>query len=113
MIRAEELRIGNLALMPSSNAITTITVMDISDIENGYKNRLPIPLTEEWLVKFGFEEAEHEGIFRLPELPNIAVIIGQFIEIEYKEFSVLKIKCDYVHELQNFFSCLKHELITK
>lgn len=60
MLRAEELRIGNLLGTPDGvEEVITIQSNSIFYTEN-YKNSWaeikPIPLTEEWLVKFGFEK---------------------------------------------------------
>lgn len=57
MIKANELRIGNLVYaevgLPSLD-IHQIKPKDIFDISLGLVRIYPIPLTEEWLVKAGF-----------------------------------------------------------
>ena len=63
MIDAKELRIGNL--IDSRIGITTLNIhqleeiLNFTDIDLGYK---PIPLTEEWLLKFGFEVDENNNV---------------------------------------------------
>ena len=54
MIKAQDLRIGNIVKMPSSGELTKITSMDISDIQSNLKNRLSVDLSEEILLKVGF-----------------------------------------------------------
>lgn len=111
MIQANELRIGNLVNMTCDNASfnARIYVGDFMDINMGYKLVDPIPLTEEWLLKFGFIESEtcfKKGflMFRFYEsglfIPNIG-------SVEMKEVK-------YVHQLQNlYFALTGSELVLK
>ena len=74
----------------------------------------PIPLTEEWLIKFGFE----------PELKNKDSINGEFIVYWKYPFvfntnhgwwlysKQLKIQPEYVHQLQNLYFALTGEELT-
>jgi hypothetical protein len=58
MIQAKELRIGNLVISPSLNEITVnarwILEQHQCDLSN-CEYLQPIPITEEWLLKLGFE----------------------------------------------------------
>lgn len=123
-MKASELRIGNICGMPSSETETVITSMDISDIENGYKNRLPIRLTEEWLVKFGFLKTSvpmkfdliytdyRMGQFVLFILPNKKVEIEFFAaHNDIEERGYLK-SVKHVHELQNLYFALTEQELT-
>lgn len=53
-MEAKELRIGNL-VQSKENRPFEITLEDLSFIEAGSTCK-PIPLTEEWLLKFGCSE---------------------------------------------------------
>lgn len=119
MIKANELRINNiLNYTTAENDIlqTTLDWQDIKWISEDPKGfnlvHEPIPLTEEWLLNFGFEKSEE--LFRLDkywvEFRNfdscgMMVLFGcfQFKKI-YITKSVDTIK--YVHQLQNLYFAL-------
>lgn len=112
-MRASELRIGNWVYSELRNM--QIELFDFADILNYYNaNNLdhiePIPLTEEWLVKFGFEDN------------------GQSYEIEYcvvrrnynnkvmfdlfKNGEFIHSELKHVHQLQNLYFALTGEELT-
>lgn len=104
MIQANELRIGNLTEQGEVKSF----------FENGvhvgfgkcyYFNELePIPLTEEWLLKFGFKiERQYECDFA-----SIGVFTISFGENFFYEYTNLK----YVHQLQNLYFALTNEELT-
>lgn len=71
----------------------------------------PIPLTEEWLLKFGFEEDRSEintlkkGRFKLEAMIKI-ITSGELRSFYYKHISV-----KHVHQLQNlYFALTNYEL---
>ena len=107
-LRASELRIGNYVQLNTN--ITQVDVIDYNQIiatEFGLielKYIKPIPLTEEWLLKFGFETDNIEwwngiisigiykdGLFYCPT-GKISLRIGKEIQ--------------YVHQLQNLYFAL-------
>lgn len=57
-MKAEELRIGNWVINPVPFQHRQIDHLDIRDLAESRLNFPfePIPLTEEWLLKFGFEK---------------------------------------------------------
>jgi len=79
----------------------------------------PIPLTEEWLLKFGFEE--DDSLIDPPDTPNgnfwsdwvkESVIISMpFFEFSYNELQD-KIEIKYVHQLQNLYHALTGQELT-
>lgn len=105
-IKANELRIGNLLF--NDGVVVTIDARSIFDIwdDKGLNNYSPIPLTEEWLMRFGFEENE-EGYW---------VIVGQFYDMR----KILKTSLyqgdlqstKYVHQLQNLYFAITGEELT-
>ena len=112
-MKASELRIGNLCIQYG----------DICPIESGeeiddcaqYPDKYePIPLTEEWLLKFGFQKITgwsknefcslHTGYIEFQWDKD-----GMMISIEDQNLTLSHIK--YVHSLQNlFFSLTGNEL---
>jgi hypothetical protein len=131
-MKINELRIGNY-ISPLGMGITVVEGLCIWDglihssnfAERGIEDFEPIPLTEEWLLKFGFEDVdlnmsgsnwlvkEQKGIWR------------QAIRIAYSERSdewSLTLECvspptlsisrlKYVHQLQNLYFALTGEEI--
>lgn len=123
-MKSNELRIGNMVIYEKTNHIVTgiygelVMSRWIKQPENepDYSCNIaeisPIPLTEEWLVKMGFETdkivwwnglmsvAEYkEGFFYLPT-SQIHLIRGQRI--------------NYVHQLMNlYFALTGKELVTE
>lgn len=82
----------------------------------GFEYRLedlqPIPLTEEWLVKFGFEQYNNTNHYYYSNESYIVKINSEF---GYLFYSIDHKPIKYVHQLQNlYFSLTGEELeITK
>jgi hypothetical protein len=69
MIQASELRIGNWLkreAQPEGFLVDAGTISRIS--HSGVRDEEPIPLTEEWLIRFGFEKI-CDDVYSIP-LPN-------------------------------------------
>jgi hypothetical protein len=128
-IKAEELRLGNYVDVPikdqspfridafESLSKTFIKVAMIHPIHGENFHPLtwygddlkPIPLTEEWLVNFGFEKCKevNEVHFRKENL--IFILDYNFISF----FNVkLPNEIKYVHQLQNFYFALFAQELT-
>lgn len=73
------------------------------------ENLSPIPLSAEWLIKYGFEVFPW-GWVRLVGDGGRKVIINYYSEPHFRAwFTVgggLKVKIDYVHQLQNLYFAL-------
>ena len=99
---ANELRIGNLILDEDSNIMYRVDLNFFHDLSLGgflMDDLIPIPLTEEWLVKFGFENKTKTFV-----LNNIS------IKQQTKGyFFYLSIMIQYVHQLQNLYFALTGE----
>ena len=127
MIKAKELRIGNLLTHDARTCRVT------SLIENGesnydietrfvkggevrfnsiiYVGLEPIPLTEEWLIKFGFEKEVDYG--QEQYYVNGFMVYGaveDFVLSGYVKDGYIKTK--YVHQLQNLYHALTGEELT-
>ena len=114
-MKASELRIGNLVWLKSKSMPYVISsghdIEEIDDAPEGF-DATPIELTEEWLLKFGFEEWK-VNIFRKNWGRNGVEFItfcpdGFFFELGKGSYRHL----EYVHRLQNIFFALTGEELT-
>lgn len=134
MILATELRIGNLILFSplgkaavNTRAVTVKSILDKSVIVNdngldlelfyGSASTKPIPLTEEWLKRFGFRE-------ELNASKTTTLYIYDIMSLAHREngeYSCaihtlltypLPVKVKYVHTLQNLFFALTQSELT-
>ena len=113
-MKAEELRIGNYLLETKQ--------VDYDEPENDYypdrvirvgkhlfqfedEDIKPIPLTEEWLVKFGFEKNESRWIFKEIEITS-------WFTFRFSKEPLKVQEIDYVHQLQNLYFALTNEELT-
>ena len=97
-MKPEELRIGNWCLR-LDNSEFQISGKDISQI-GGFPERLrpnPIPLTEEWLIKFGWK-----SLLELAIHINENAMFEMFITVEI-------LRTMKVHQLQNLYFALTGE----
>ena len=105
-MKATELRIGNWVQTKQTEKqfqVTTSTFEVLSVVESQYK---PIPLTEEWLERFGFEK--DDGIWEHEELMWSCEISGDDDSFNFKRLG-LDLPCIgifYVHQLQNLYFAL-------
>lgn len=114
-MKANELRIGNLVEInaPIINKVIAVDVYHISKIKKNKDCCKPIPLTEEWLLKFGFEKTEwdNNNSFRKMIGNNDYTIV--FYSNGICEISdIITKKIDYVHQLQNLYFALTGEELT-
>lgn len=116
MIKPEELKIGNLIHVPSTGQTIPVTAinMDLGVWVNrslgvlGFDQIDPTPLTEEWLLKFGFEKSY--GEFTKKGFSFRICSNEIFTNEEYNPTKICKI--DFVHQLQNLFFALTREELT-
>lgn len=118
IMKANELRIGNL-LRPDKNhlaaygnnpAFVTAIYDDKFIVCNHYPGKWfeTIPLTEEWLLKFGFE---YFGRMTGWVIGNHSINeFGDFFEFCINK--EIPVKLQYVHQLQNLYFALTGEELT-
>ena len=119
-MKANEIRIGNYVWNEVQQKAIQVNLKVLVDLLNGIDWQ-PIPLTEEWLLKFGFEKDEYAKDFRLGKYwvenryfdsyEKSMFLFGcyQFNKIYItSNVDVLK----YVHELQNLYFALTGEELT-
>lgn len=113
MIQANEIRVGN-AVYDHDGVLRWINHRKISDIasrpnDHGY---MPIPLTEEWLLKFGFEEyrfyKDRISYKLVQERGGDYFVTGEWFHKCLSEGNavILNYNLQYVHQLQNLFFAL-------
>jgi len=127
-MEAKELRIGNYVNYFDKTVI--ISKIELSHIGCSDKNSImincynqkdafkPIPLTEEWLLKFGFKDRSRT----LKNKMSYGIEIGKMEIAWYRldnktRFQTIEngfiMKCvTYVHELQNLYFALTNEELT-
>ena len=109
-MKATELRIGNW--VSNGGSIPVAQIRDGEDIDDhiDYDCYFPIPLTEEWLVRFGANKADKtiygDNVYSIDEL--------YMFDIKNDSLSVnsnvwLDIPVIYVHQLQNLYFALSGE----
>ncbi len=125
-MKANELRVNNLVYDNESQDVIKIERGEHIEYTQFYE---PIPLTEEWLLKFGFKELKRfthdfeEVIYGkslikhdpnhsekiVISLPFNHLYIGEF---EIEEYYLADIIVNYVHQLQNLYFALTGEELT-
>jgi hypothetical protein len=113
-MKANELRIGNLlnhnnGSMVGSFIVGLIHLEDIIKENSHAREYEPIPLTEEWLIKFGFEKSDNYGNDEY-RLDGYSYFRGRFYISDCDECGE-DVEINFVHELQNiYFALTKKEL---
>lgn len=116
-INTKELRIGNLVYSSNSSLapLTDITIGLLNSIHEGYRSAEPIPLTEEWLLKLGFENnypiASREYFISREGRKYYCKVIdhyetGFLFIMDYWEAGRM---IKYVHQLQNLYFAITGE----
>lgn len=117
-MKASELRIGNSIMQDDDFVFVTWWRLEL--MENNKIEYKPIPLTQEWLVKLGFDKLEND-------IPTYFKCFGNLIEDDYEfSFNIYvdseqnyfitifgrKIIIKHVHQLQNLYHALTGEELT-
>jgi hypothetical protein len=116
-MEAKELRIGNWVLLNYLDNGADASFFEIEEITSFTKKQIkkgiitPIPLTEEWLLKFGFSK-KFKSSYWHPEKCWHRYTFG------YTKFGLPSLKlepvgclaphatCNYVHQIQNLYFAL-------
>ena len=121
-MKATELRIGNLVDL--GNRIAKVidighlscTVVDLGETQDtleDYERTQGIPLTEEWLDKFGFDIKDKDRLDWVKGAFNLERSNEDNNKFCFEVYSHY-IPLDYVHQLQNlYFALTGEELILK
>lgn len=117
-MKANELRIGNYIKDPYNKTIRLVSV------EKDASMLTPIPLTEEWLVRFGFKKLVNSCSYFITDILYLALCNNDFfiVSTEYEDEEppflyhpevAHKLEIKYVHQLQNLYFSLTGEELTK
>lgn len=135
-MKANELRIGNLVNVPREDQSPfridafehlSSTYIKVKMIHPEFGDKMhpltwydedltPIQLTEEWLLKFGFEKIEDTSWYFEYRIDKKNIISFDKDHKEYSYFNLSSRLCQlkYVHQLQNiYFSLTQQELKIK
>jgi hypothetical protein len=126
-MEARELRIGNLIKVYGSQVVVYyIDEAGINGVVNPHdgldiiypKLIEPIPITEEWLLKFGFSRyGTREGIYRVYSGCKY-IHVGfhprymDLLHVYLSDLETIIMTVKSVHELQNIIYCLTREELT-
>jgi len=113
MIEARELRIGNYVKHFENGIVLTVgrTVAfktPTNTIRVNVDDLDPIPLTEEWLLKFGFSKNENRNVFE-----NQVMLIYKQDGVFWFDLISDSVCIENVHQLQNLYFALKGKELTK
>jgi hypothetical protein len=111
---AKELRIGNILYSRLRDREFIVTATDIVNIQNEPENVRAIPLTKEWLLKYGFIFKKQSNICGQDQWSGMDFYMKDNITLRgnLKKSSTLTLaeyfncKIEYVHQLQNLFFAL-------
>jgi hypothetical protein len=129
-MKANEFRIGNLVFYINGGLFEVIGIhqfgLDVEDdIETTYmeyENFNPIPLTEEWLLRFGFKRQGNRNMWVKGKVCVVlenyrdlsGKLTGEKFYIGFKDLGNVifhtTFECPYVHTLQNAFALTGEEL---
>ena len=113
-MKANELRIGNYVTHKDSpNWFPQLDIELLREITEEYHEFKPIPLTEEWLLKFGFKRCENgdADLGKCYSSPNVSLLMwyGQDrADVSFWQGHGFK----YVHQLQNLYFALTNKELT-
>lgn len=116
-MKATDLRIGNLFQEIESKEIIMVIELSIYNIgfsgsfKKGWKAE-PIELTEEWLLKMGFEKFDEYSNFFLSEKYYNFKIHGGLNYVAWHNLMIYDFEPKYVHQLQNLYYALTGEELT-
>lgn len=114
-MKASELRIGNLVWLKSKSMPYVISsghdIEEIDDAPEGF-DATPIELTEEWLLKFGFEKVKGGISFDKGKLSiylGDTILSGKNGRTYFNSWAILEESPKYIHQLQNLWFALTGE----
>ena len=136
-MKAKDLRIGNYVYIDLSIDDIEVVKLKIGDLASfaiGVRDLFPIPLTEEWLFKFGFHKGQLKkwhgnGYDYQPKnswTERIVFTYSEDIKYYFEKWTYDNgftfenqdkfvfwsdelVKCEYVHQLQNLYFALTGE----
>ena len=117
-MKANELRIGNYFSWEGVDTILKLEhFQDHLLYPNDARKYQPIPLTEEWLIKFGFgtELGFPNEYFNNVALEQVVIVYDlthSLFNLETDSGDVININIQHVNQLQNLYFALTDEELT-
>ena len=126
-MQASELRLKNLVLCNTSigfvDEIVSVCIVSSDEIVCYYKPTKqfifckdalfePIPLTGEWLLKFGFKKDLGNDLYLESTSTSFFVWQNNRVELLDNKNNICISYCEYVHQLQNLYFALTGEELT-
>lgn len=111
-MKANELRIGNFLIMDLPFGTDKMYKVSNEFFNLNIEYFKPIPITEEWLLKFGFEQRLTKDWFFNDKLVIEKSFKGDVFWIRFRVFeseSIEIAKLKYVHQLQNLYYALTNK----
>jgi hypothetical protein len=117
----QELRIGNFIkdvgetqdiYTVSEITLNSFTAGPMTVFRAGFEFDHGIPITEEWLLKFGFKREDEFSIIYLEVNALLRLqgnAHGQVALSDKRSIEQLNVRCEYVHQLQNLYFALTGE----
>jgi len=112
-MKANELRIGNWVNsgINSTQAIEVypMFIVQLSKMQDEEHNIKPIPITEEWLLKFGFEKVGDTYMLKITKLIYHCCYVRYVDDIWWflsRKGATYDFKFNNVHQLQNLYFAL-------
>lgn len=119
MINANELRIGNYVSdnFASDSFFAQVKKLDFTRCHYGnfhscYSDLKPIPITEEWLLKFGFEQRDHLWSIDIDRYNKINYNSDQKLLFSGQLGFSIQHDIKYIHQLQNLYFALTQKELT-
>lgn len=128
-MKREEVRFGNYIFSEISNIrmdkgiiqLDSSSLMYLFDVDDSWEFIKPIPLTEEYLLKFGFVKKDEE--FQDNLLDTFMYHKDDIVNIEFSDkhgqlywhenySSIYHTEIYYVHQLQNLYNALTNSELT-
>lgn len=120
-MESKDLRVGNFVTDKDGEVLEVFNILqsyvrvyidnELEDLQIYYSDLRPIPITEEWLIKFGFNDGII-GICQFSIKPKTDLLIVKsrtcyIASIEIEGANILHTQLiEYVHQLQNLYSSL-------
>lgn len=111
-MKTNELRFGNY-VYDTLGKVNKIDLEAITYIAKETHNQVkPIPLTEEWLLKFGFLKDLENGIYLNINAYAFLYWQNNRVELLDNDNNFMISHCNYVHQLQNLYFALTGKELT-
>jgi hypothetical protein len=108
-MKASELRVGNYVKFKGCDD-KPFKVFRIDTTESStFTTAEPIPLTEEWLLRFGFEQEYKSQMHSVYFLNGLSYYFWYKTNKQYAQFYSAQIEINYIHQLQNLYFALTGE----